>query len=68
MTIGKFEHVCKVMHSVIRLLMMSGDFTLMKKYENGPYGFYLVTKRGMMIKITEEEYNEIYKAYYQERN
>ena len=67
MTTAKYYKDLKIMNNVIRQLMLYGKFTVMKKWENGYYGYYIVTNEGMTIKITEEEYNVIYKAYFQER-
>lgn len=67
MTTQKYYKDIKMAHKVISQLMLYGRLTLMKKYENGNYGHYIVTNEGAPIRISEEEYNVIYQAYYQER-
>lgn len=67
MTTAKYTRDMKNARGVIRLLMMCGRMALMKRWENGYYGHYLVTNEGMEIRINEQEYEIAYKAYYQER-
>lgn len=67
MTTAKYYNEMKSAYHALRMCMLYGKLTLMKKYENGYYGHYIVNNEGMIISITEKEYELLYKAYYQEK-
>lgn len=66
MVTKKYYNELRTMYSLVRLILLYGGIELLKKWENGNYGYYLIKDGKSVIRITEKEYEFAYKARYQE--